>query len=140
MPVTLVSPDAISSREDGTPHVGLSTLGALAHFVPQAQRKHPQHGGAPSELIAVLAVEGRGVPARCRRRVVGLTSTGVAVTRAFPAHDCAFCPESVTVAEYPTTQHQMSIGCDRGPGGAAGAETVLGSMDGVVHGSGEVAS
>lgn len=48
MPVTLVSPDAISSREHGTPHVGLSTLGALAHFVPQAQRKHPQHGGTPS--------------------------------------------------------------------------------------------
>jgi hypothetical protein len=87
----------------------LATVRASAHLVPQPQRKHPEYRGAAAELVTVLAIEGRGVAACCRRRVVGLAPARVAVTLALPAHDRAFCPESVAVPEHATTQHQMII-------------------------------
>ncbi len=112
----------------------LATLGALAHFVPEAQWEHSQHGGAPTELVAVLAIKRFGVAARCRRRVVCLASAGVAAALTLPAHDRALSPESIAMAEYSTPQHQMIIVCARTRGCDERAGAASGSFDGRVTG------
>ena len=118
----------------------LVTLGALAHLVPEAQWEHSQHGGAATELVAVLAIKLFCVAARCRRRVVCLLSSRVAVTLTLPAHDRAFGPESIAMAEYSTPQHQMIIACARRRGCDGRAEAASGSFDGRVTGYRSVVS
>jgi hypothetical protein len=90
--------------------LGDEALDLRRDLVPQTQRKHPEYRGTPTELITVLAIEGRRVAPRLRRRVVRLASARVAVTLALPEHDRAFCPESVAVPEHPTTQDKWRSG------------------------------
>ena len=135
---TLITEEAGDRAVDSAARRGwlaaLATLGALAHLVPEAQREHSQHGGAPSELVAVLAVKRFGVASRCRRRVVCLASAGVAVTLTLPAHDRVFGPEAIAMAEYPTAQHQMIVACARRRGCDERAEAASGSFEGRVIG------
>jgi hypothetical protein len=131
-----------SCRGSGVPSGrtgGLAALGALADFVPEAEREHSQQGGASAELVSVFAIKRFGVVAGLSGRLVGFLSAGVAVAFAFPVHDRAFVPESVAVAEYAAAEHQGVIVGDRRRGWGAWAGALFGLGGGVVGGWGWVA-
>jgi hypothetical protein len=78
MPVTLISSPVACGRADQLPGVamagqagGLAALGALADLVPEAQREHSEHGGAPAEVVSVFVIERSGVVAGLGGRSVG---------------------------------------------------------------------
>src|SRR5690242_976779 len=99
-----------TSSPSASPRGGrLLLLPPLAQRPPHAQREHAQQRRAPTQLAAILAVEGRRVARGLVGALVVLRAAGAAAALAGPAHRRALGLEAVPVSEHPTAQHESSV-------------------------------
>src|SRR5256885_617891 len=75
----------------------------------RARRDNPEDGRRRAALVAVLAVECRGVAGGLGCALVLLRTTRAAAALARPAHRPALGPEAVAVTQETATEHEPSV-------------------------------
>lgn len=60
---------------------------------------------ASADVLTILAVEGRGIALRVRRRRIALGSARPAAALTAPAHRVRVAPEAIAMAQETTAQH-----------------------------------
>lgn len=73
--------------------------------IPDTEREEAEDRSPPTELVAVIPVEGGRVVPSELVRLVGLAATVATAALALPQHGIALRSEPVAVPEEPTAQH-----------------------------------
>lgn len=77
----------------------------LDRATAQPQRQQAHERGTSAEILAVFAVERPRVSASLRCGAVSFGTVGAAATLTLPTQRLILGPETVAVAEHPTTKH-----------------------------------